>query len=557
MSSGPGGWAAPALLYLTAAGVGRITIVDPDAVELSNLQRQILYGVDDQGLSKVEVATRRLRELDPLVHIDPRRVKLQRKNALDLVGSCDLVVDGSDNFATRYLVNDACVLEGRPFVYGAVQGFEGQVSVFNWKDGPTYRCLFPEPPMPGSVPNCAEAGVLGAVTGFIGTAQAVEAIKVLSGVGEPLSGRLLVWNALTMTPTLVTVPRDPAGRRITALPPEGYGETCAVPGPVAEDEIGREELRRLIGSGSPLQLLDVREDWERVIGLDRAVGPRAPLAAGDRHRGRHRAPRPPGADGRLLLDGGPEPARDSDPARTPRLPGGDEPAGRHERLAHRHPVPGLKSGAAEPIELMEGCGPSGFTIPWAASLPTTLDALRLPYRPSPLRGPAAMNTPFCVLTIAGSDSGGGAGIQADQRTIRSIGGHALTAVTAVTAQDTETISAWLPVEDRLIASQIASALASYPVAAVKTGLLPGAGAVEVVAEALAAKTPALPLVVDPVLASTSGTVFLDRRGLEVLRKRLLPLATLVTPNWPEAAALFGPHGEDPCPGEQGGPEDRR
>lgn len=150
-----------------------------------------------------------------------------------------------------------------------------------------------------------------------------------------------------------------------------------------------------------------------------------------------------------------------------------------------------------------------------------------------------MNTPFCVLTIAGSDSGGGAGIQTDQRTIRSIGGHALTAITAVTAQDTQTISAWQPVDDGLIASQIASALAGYPVAAVKTGLLPGPGAIAVVAEALAARSPALPLVVDPVIASSSGTVFLDADGVEALRRKLLPLATLVTPNWPEAAVLSG------------------
>src|SRR5579863_5840116 len=150
-----------------------------------------------------------------------------------------------------------------------------------------------------------------------------------------------------------------------------------------------------------------------------------------------------------------------------------------------------------------------------------------------------MNTPFCVLTIAGSDSGGGAGVQADQRTIRSIGGHALTAITAVTAQDTERISAWEPIGDRLIAAQIASALSGYPVSAVKTGLLPNAGAVEVVADALAARNPPLPLVVDPVLSSTSGTVFLDTVGVDTLRKRLLPLATLVTPNWPEAAALSG------------------
>ncbi len=261
---GAGGLGCPALLYLAAAGVGRITIVDPDSVELSNLQRQVLFESDDQGVSKVEVAARRLRALNPLIRVDPRRVRFTRANALDLVAACDLVVDGSDNFPTRYLVNDACVLEGRPFVYGAIQGFEGHVSVFNWKDGPTYRCLFPEPPGAGSVPNCSEAGVLGAVTGLIGAAQACEAVKVLAGVGEPLSGRLLVWNALTMTSYVVALRRDPTGRRITALPPEGYGEACAAP--ALQDEIERDDLRRMIGSGAPLQLVDVREDWEREMG---------------------------------------------------------------------------------------------------------------------------------------------------------------------------------------------------------------------------------------------------------------------------------------------------
>jgi adenylyltransferase/sulfurtransferase len=174
------------------------------------------------------------------------------------------VVDGSDNFPTRYLVNDACSIADRPFVYGAIQGFEGHVSVFNWRGGPTYRCLFPEPPEPGTVPNCAEAGVLGAVTGLIGTAQACEAIKVLAGVGEPLSGRLLIWNALTMTSFTVALRRDPQGRRITELPPEGYGEACRDPG--AADEIDSAALRRLLGSGARLQLVDVREGWERAQG---------------------------------------------------------------------------------------------------------------------------------------------------------------------------------------------------------------------------------------------------------------------------------------------------
>jgi molybdopterin/thiamine biosynthesis adenylyltransferase/rhodanese-related sulfurtransferase len=260
---GAGGLGCPALLYLAAAGVGRISIVDSDSVDVSNLQRQVLYTADDQGANKAEAAARRLRSLNPLVQIDAHPVRFDRSNAIELVGSCDLVVDGSDNFATRYLVNDACVIAGRPFVYGAIQGFEGHVSVFNLGDGPTYRCLFPEPPPHGTAPSCAEAGVLGAVTGMIGTAQACEAIKVLARIGEPLSGRLLVWNALATTSCVVGLRRDPEGRRITELPPEGYGETCAE---AVRDEIGPEELRRMLGDGRPLQLLDVREAWEREAG---------------------------------------------------------------------------------------------------------------------------------------------------------------------------------------------------------------------------------------------------------------------------------------------------
>ncbi len=261
---GAGGLGCPALLYLAAAGVGRIIVVDPDRVDVSNLQRQVLYDSSDQGAGKADAAARRLRSLNPLIRVDPRPVRFDRANALGLVGSCDVVVDGSDNFPTRYLVNDACVIAGRPFVYGAIQGFEGHVSVFNWRGGPTYRCLFPEPPPPGTAPSCAEAGVLGAVTGLIGTAQACEAIKVLAGIGEPLSGRLLIWNALTMVSCVVALRRDPDGRRITELPPEGYGEACDAPEP--RNEIDRDELRRRLGEGAPPQLLDVREDWERVRG---------------------------------------------------------------------------------------------------------------------------------------------------------------------------------------------------------------------------------------------------------------------------------------------------
>jgi adenylyltransferase/sulfurtransferase len=261
---GAGGLGCPALLYLAAAGVGRIMVVDPDTVDTSNLQRQVLYTSADVGANKAEAAARRLCALNPLVRVEAHPIRFTRSNALGFVRSCDLVVDGSDNFATRYLVNDACVIAGKPFVYGAIQGFEGQVSVFNLRGGPTYRCLFPEPPEPGSVPNCAEAGVLGAVTGLIGTAQACEAIKVLAQVGEPLSGRLLVWNALTMAFTTVGLRPDPAARAVTELPPEGYGEACGDPEGV--DEVDSEGLRRMLGGGGRIQLLDVREGWERQAG---------------------------------------------------------------------------------------------------------------------------------------------------------------------------------------------------------------------------------------------------------------------------------------------------
>jgi molybdopterin/thiamine biosynthesis adenylyltransferase/rhodanese-related sulfurtransferase len=245
--------------------VGRIVIIDDDRVDISNLQRQVLYTDDDAGELKAEAAARRLRALNPLIKIEPCAERFSRANALELVRDCDVVLDGSDNFATRYLVNDACVLAGRPFVYGAIQGFDGQLSVFNWRAGPTYRCLFPEPPAPGSVPNCAEAGVLGVLPGLIGTAQACEAIKLLTGIGEPLSGRLLLWDALTMTTQCVSLAADPRSRQIRELPPEGYGETCATPG-VGVEEIDVATLRTALGHGHGPQLIDVREMWERVQG---------------------------------------------------------------------------------------------------------------------------------------------------------------------------------------------------------------------------------------------------------------------------------------------------
>jgi molybdopterin/thiamine biosynthesis adenylyltransferase/rhodanese-related sulfurtransferase len=279
---GAGGLGCPALLYLAAAGVGRIRVIDPDRVELSNLQRQVLYTEEDVGQFKVAAAARRLSALNSSIVVEPYVGRFSRANAFDLVGSCDVVVDGSDNFSTRYLVNDACVLAGKPLVYGAVQGFAGQLSVFNWRDGPTYRCLFPEPPAPGTVPNCAEAGVLGVLPGLIGTAQACEAIKLLTGLGEPLSGRLLLWDALAMTTQTVTLRADPASRDLAGLPADGFADVCAAPGAGA-GEIDVPTLRRT--TPAP-QLVDVRERWERQMG---SIEPSVHVPLGLLERGEARA----------------------------------------------------------------------------------------------------------------------------------------------------------------------------------------------------------------------------------------------------------------------------
>lgn len=277
---GAGGLGCPALLYLAAAGVGRIIIMDGDRVDVSNLQRQVLYSSDDAGRTKAGAAARRLRGLNPLIDVVPVEERFTRDNALERLRDVDVVVDGSDNFSTRYLVNDACVLAGKPFVYGAIQGFEGQASVFNYKGGPTYRCLFPEPPEPGSVPNCSEAGVLGVLPGLIGTVQATEAIKLLTGIGEPLSGRLLLWDSLAMTSRVIRLAADPARKQITGLPLENYGATCMVSRMEnLTDEIEASELQPLLGK---VQLIDVREDWERAMG---AIQPSAHLPLGQLTKG--------------------------------------------------------------------------------------------------------------------------------------------------------------------------------------------------------------------------------------------------------------------------------
>jgi adenylyltransferase/sulfurtransferase len=205
---GAGGLGSPAALYLAAAGVGRIGLVDFDVVDLTNLQRQILHGTDDIGRPKIDSARERIASLNPHVELTTYETALTSQNALEIIGKYDLVIDGTDNFPTRYLVNDACVLLGKPNVYGSVFRFEGQASVFATKDGPCYRCLFPEPPSPGMVPNCAEGGVLGVLPGLVGTIQATEAIKLILGIGAPLIGRLLLIDALGAQFRSVTIRRD-------------------------------------------------------------------------------------------------------------------------------------------------------------------------------------------------------------------------------------------------------------------------------------------------------------------------------------------------------------
>jgi len=203
---GAGGLGAPVLMYLAAAGVGRIGIVEMDTVDLSNLQRQVLYQTDEVGFSKAEIAKARLNGLNPLIQIDSYATRLTSENAMEILREYNLVIDASDNFPTRYLANDACVLLGKPLVYGAIHQFEGQVSVFN-QGGPCYRCLYPIPPKPGTVPSCAEAGVFGVLPGVVGSLMATEALKVLLGIGEALAGQLLLYDGLYNTVRILAFSR--------------------------------------------------------------------------------------------------------------------------------------------------------------------------------------------------------------------------------------------------------------------------------------------------------------------------------------------------------------
>ena len=273
---GTGGLGAPLGLYLAAAGVGRIGLVDFDSVDLTNLQRQILFGTDDIGRPKIEAATDRLRNLNPDIQIDRFETRLTSENALDILKNYDIVVDGTDNFPTRYLVNDACVILGKPNVYGSIFRFEGQITIFGAPGGPCYRCLYPEPPPPGLVPSCAEGGVLGVLPGIVGAIQAAETLKLIIGKGEPLIGRLLLFDALAMRFRELKLRKNPecpaCGEHPTITKLIDYAEFCGVrgeeavsPAQTAVPEIAPRELKSRLDRGDDLFILDVREPHEYQI----------------------------------------------------------------------------------------------------------------------------------------------------------------------------------------------------------------------------------------------------------------------------------------------------
>ena len=271
---GAGGLGSPVALYLTAAGVGTIGVVDFDTVDYSNLQRQIIHGTPDVGRSKLESAKARLNALNPEVEIVKHEMALASDNALALFADYDMVVDGTDNFPTRYLVNDACVLSGKPNVYGSISRFEGQATIFAAENGPCYRCLFPEPPPPGLVPSCAEGGVLGILPGVVGTLQATEAIKLILGAGESLVGRFLLFDALKMRFRELKVRQDPdcpvCGTHPTVTAPIDYDQFCGITpaAPVAaaptsgSGDVTVEELKSRLDGQDPVLLVDVREQRE-------------------------------------------------------------------------------------------------------------------------------------------------------------------------------------------------------------------------------------------------------------------------------------------------------
>ena len=253
---GAGGLGCPVLQYLTAAGIGTIGIIDDDIVDQSNLQRQILYTIDDVGLSKAETAAKRLSKLNPFVNFNVYKEKLINTNAISLFEKYDVIVDGSDNFSTRYLTNDAAIITNKPLVYGAIFKFEGQVSVFNYQKSATYRCLYPTPPKPDESPNCSEIGVLGVLPGIIGSLQANEAIKVICGIGEVLANKLLMYDTLTMRQMILKFEKS-INTEVTTLEKD-YDFFCGIK--AVKNEITFGELQKKLPK---YNLLDVRENWER------------------------------------------------------------------------------------------------------------------------------------------------------------------------------------------------------------------------------------------------------------------------------------------------------
>ena len=273
---GTGGLGSPVALYLAAAGVGRIGLVDYDKVDSSNLQRQVIHGTSQLGNLKVNSARERMLDINPDIQVDVYNEPFTSANAMQIARDYDILIDGTDNFPTRYLSNDVSVLLGKPNVYGSIYRFDGQVSVFDAREGPCYRCLFPEPPPPGLVPSCAEGGVLGVLPGTIGTLQATEALKLILGIGETLNGRLLLFNALDMSFEFVNLRKNP-NCKICSPDPEitgliDYEEFCGVPGHDHEEgsvggdwDIEAGQLAEQLHQGQPIHLLDVREPHELEI----------------------------------------------------------------------------------------------------------------------------------------------------------------------------------------------------------------------------------------------------------------------------------------------------